>query len=283
MTAIRQRQIGRIHGLAKEACLDEETRRDIIAQVAGGKRSSKDLTAAEADDVIRRLEVLVGGGTSPSVPHSRRGIAMDGPFAGKLRALWIAGWNLGVVHDRTDEALTAFVERQTGIQAVRWLRDAVEARKAIEAVKGWLAREAGVDWSTDGGRTREANPRQRVAAAQWAYIREHANQTPAPSLADFLRRTAGDWQLAPVKATDQQWQTVQNALGTIVRTIKADFERGRAAAMKWADTADQATTAEAFAAGGPDFLKGECTDETPAYHHGWDDAIRAARRTKGAE
>lgn len=221
MTAARKRQIGRIHGLAKEARLDEETRRDIIAQVAGGKRSSKDLTAAEADDVIRRLEVLAGGGTNPATPRSRRGIAMDGPFAGKLRALWIAGWNLGVVENKTDEALTAFVERQTGIPAVRWLQDATEAKKAIEAVKAWLAREALVDWSTDGGRTRKANPRQRVAAAQWAILKKR-NALPAPSLSDFLRKVAGDWQLTPIFAEDRQWQDVQNALGELVRKDRGE-------------------------------------------------------------
>ena len=126
-------QIALIHVLAKQAGIDEDCRRDIIEQVTG-KRSARDLTSIEAVSVIDRLK-----GASKSTD-------IDGPYGKKLRALWISAWNLGVVHNRTDAAMLAFVERQTGIERTRWLRAAKDARKAVEALKQWLAREAGVKW-----------------------------------------------------------------------------------------------------------------------------------------
>lgn len=126
-------QIAMIHVLAKQAGMDEDCRRDMMQQVCG-KRSARELTSSEAVAVIDRLKV---SSTAPDI---------DGPYGKKLRALWISGWHLGVVHNRTDKAMLAFVERQTGIQRTRWLRAATDARKAVEALKLWLAREAGVKW-----------------------------------------------------------------------------------------------------------------------------------------
>lgn len=62
----------------------------------------------------------------------------------------MSGWHLGVVRDRTDAALLAFLERQTGLEHTRFLVDAASARRMIESLKGWLAREAGVEWPASG-------------------------------------------------------------------------------------------------------------------------------------
>ncbi|KPF98869.1 hypothetical protein IP86_10910 [Rhodopseudomonas sp. AAP120] len=113
--------------------MDEDCRRDVMEQVCG-KRSARDLTASEAVAVIDRLKA---SSTAPDI---------DGPYGKKLRALWISGWHLGVIHNRTDKAMLTFLERQTGIERARWLRAAADARKAVEALKLWLAREAGVKW-----------------------------------------------------------------------------------------------------------------------------------------
>ncbi|WP_165825227.1 regulatory protein GemA [Rhodopseudomonas palustris] len=125
-------QIAKIHVLAKQAGIDEDCRRDMMFSVCG-KRSAADLTPGEAVAVIDRLK----GASKPDI---------DGPYGKKLRALWISGWHLGVVHNRTDAAMLAFLERQTGIERTRWLRAATDARKAVEALKLWLSREAGVQW-----------------------------------------------------------------------------------------------------------------------------------------
>jgi hypothetical protein len=89
-------------------------------------------------------------------PQTRAG----GPYGKKLQALWISGWHLGVVENRQDAAMLKFVAGRTGIETLRFLRDPVDARKAIEALKKWLAREGGVDWSG------HADPADAVIAAQ---------------------------------------------------------------------------------------------------------------------
>jgi hypothetical protein len=148
MSAASGRQIAAIHAIAKAAGIDDELRRDVIHQVTG-KHSSRELTFAEAGSVIERLKAKLvvsndlNGGPSPGAKGS---LKFDGPFAPKLRALWISGFNLGVVRDRTDKALCAFIERQTGISHPRFLREPAEAMRAIEGLKGWLARDAGVVW-----------------------------------------------------------------------------------------------------------------------------------------
>lgn len=145
MSTATAQQIGAIHGIARRLGLDTDTRRDVIAAVAGGKRSCADLSKAEAIRVIDRLKALQGGATP-----ARGAADLAGPYAAKLRALWLSGWHLGVVRDRTDTALLAFLERQTGLEHTRFLSDAASARRVIEALKAWLAREAGVEWPASG-------------------------------------------------------------------------------------------------------------------------------------
>lgn len=132
-----------IHVAKKQLGLDDDTYRDVLERVTG-KRSAKFLTVAEGGRVLEEMRRL--GFERTSKPDAAGALKLDGPYAAKLRALWISGWNLGVVHDRTDEAMAAFVKRQTGIDHVNWLRDAADATRAIEGVKAWLAREAGVQW-----------------------------------------------------------------------------------------------------------------------------------------
>ncbi|QXN68022.1 GemA protein [Microcystis phage Mwe-Yong1] len=129
-----------IHVARKQLGLDEETYRATLAEVTG-KASSADMTEAERQKVLEhfRQKGFKGASTGRRKP-------LEGRFAGKLQALWIAGWNLGLIRDRDDRALVAFVKRQTGIEAVRFLRHGADAMKAIEALKGWLERAGGVDW-----------------------------------------------------------------------------------------------------------------------------------------
>jgi phage gp16-like protein len=134
------RQIGAIHAIAAKVGLDEDTRRDLIERETG-KRSAKDLSWNEAGRVIEHLK-----GLAPDRTKAKGSVSFDGRYAAKLRALWISGWNLGVVRDRTDKALLSFVERQTGLSHIRFMQDPADAAKAIEALKKWLSREAGVVW-----------------------------------------------------------------------------------------------------------------------------------------
>jgi len=140
-----------IYGARKAAGLDDDAARDVY-QGATGKRSLSEMTPREQVLALQAINRL----PRTSAPASK----IAGPYGRKLQALWISGWHLGVVTNRRDEALLAFVAGRTEIEALRFLRDARDARKAVEALKSWLAREGSVDW------TSHRDPAQAVIAAQ---------------------------------------------------------------------------------------------------------------------
>jgi phage gp16-like protein len=135
-------QIGAIHALKARAGLDDDSYRDFLAAQTG-KRSAKSLSKGEAIRVIDGLKALSG---ASGRPEAKGALRLSGPYAGICRALWLSAWHLGLVRDRTDTALVSFVRRQTGLDSLNWLRDPADARKAIEALKAWIARDGGVIW-----------------------------------------------------------------------------------------------------------------------------------------
>ncbi len=142
-----------IHALKKTLRLTDEDYRALM-EAGAGKRSSKELSTGEAEALILELKRLAGqqpgASLASSAPSGRRpSLTVSGKFGKVLQALWLSAWNLGIVENRDDAALLAFVERQTGQKHTRFLVDPQEAVKAIEALKGWIAREAGMTWHRD--------------------------------------------------------------------------------------------------------------------------------------
>ena len=133
--------IATIHVLKGQIGFDDDAYRDFLFQQAG-VRSAKDLSVAGAGRVIERMREITG--ERPAVKGSVAGL--DTPVGSKLRALWIAGFNLGIVRARDDKAMLAFLERQTGVSHVRFLQDPRAAASAIEGLKSWLSRQAAVEW-----------------------------------------------------------------------------------------------------------------------------------------
>ena len=149
-----RKQISGIHALKARAGLDDDSYRDVL-QAETGQRSAKGLSAAEAWRVMERLKGLTGGRSeaAPAKPAAEGAQRLDGPYAAVCRALWLAGYNLGVVRDRTDRALVAFVRSQTKIDHLNWVREGADARKVIEALKSWISREAGgITWDVPAER-----------------------------------------------------------------------------------------------------------------------------------
>lgn len=60
-------------------------------------------------------------------------------MARKARALWISLYQLGEVHNASDQALEAFAKRQLGCEKLAWARQS-DAYKLIEALKSWAER-----------------------------------------------------------------------------------------------------------------------------------------------
>lgn len=200
-----------IHVAKKQLGLDDDTYRAMLVRVTG-KSSTRDMTEAERNRVVAELRAkgFKAGSTGPRKK-------LEGRYAAKLQALWIAGWNLGIVRDRTDEALIAFVKRQAGVDHVRFLYDPADARRAIEGLKGWLARAGKVDWwendllpewlRCDGA---------KIAVAQWNILAAAGEVARAVSA---FRQFVAD-VARPVDAMeDRDWIPVMNALGERVRRI----------------------------------------------------------------
>jgi len=142
-----------IYGYRKELGLDDDTARDFYEREVG-KRSLKDMSVGEQVTVMQALQAQVRGRGATAEKR------LDGPFGPKLQALWISGWNLGLMRMRGDEAMLAWLEGQTGIPHTRFLRNPDDGRKAIEGLKAWLERAGGVVW------TDHQEPEDAVLAAQ---------------------------------------------------------------------------------------------------------------------
>jgi len=147
----------------------------------------------------------------------------DGETAAKLRALWISGYHLGVVQDPAEAALAAFVKRVTGgrrrgVEALQWLTNA-DASKAIEALKAWLGRAAGVEWATtysESGRFLR-DPRRDVVVAQWQIL--SASTPEVPSFATWLGQAGFPPILSLYEAAD--WDRLIARLGDAIRARTA--------------------------------------------------------------
>lgn len=200
----------------KQLGLDDDVYREKL-QMITGKTSTKDMTEAERLKVITEFRRL-GFKPIERRPDGRQ--KLTGKFAGKLQALWIAAYNLGITRERDDAALIAFVKRQTGIDHVRWLKFAEDARKVVEAMKGWIAREGGVDWSD--GQFRPDWMRSdgyRIAQAQWIIL-VGADAAKIPSAFwDAVRGILGQ-HVAGRALTSSEWIVVMNAFGRRIRDKK---------------------------------------------------------------
>lgn len=220
--------LAKIHIAKKQLGLDDDTYRDLLERVTG-KRSAKGLTHTQINNAIAEFERL---GWKPT--SRKRNSTSE--YLGKVQALWIAGWNLGIVTNRTDHAMNAFIKRQTGIDHARWLIHAGDAARVIEALKGWLARDGDVDWSAPltGQPGFCANPRYKVAVAQWLKLRKlgavHVGKTwtgnPVSVAEDLFKygfKVTGKEDVGAWETRD--WITLMNALGAKLRKAMAEKTR----------------------------------------------------------
>lgn len=141
----RKVKIALVHVAKRDLKLDDDTYRAALA-AATGKSSCADMTDAEID---RALDHFKDRGFH--VKQKRGGDVLPEAGLRFIVALWISAYQLGAVDDRSDQALNAFVKRQTGIERLRWLRPE-QANKVIEGLKEICAR-AGFDLPDrrDGG------------------------------------------------------------------------------------------------------------------------------------
>lgn len=209
--------IGRIHAAAKQAGLDDDTRR-AKCQAIVGKSSTKEMTDAE---LWRVLQVFENEGYAsrkpPRVDGRTRKLPFEGKYVPKMRALWIALYNLGAIDDRRDSAIESFVlgRQVKGLDAVRFIHHHGDAQSVIGAMKAMLERY-GVDWSNPtpcpAWMTRHG---YKIARAQWAKLSPAGGRDFWLVVTDLL-----DVDETTRDLTDQQWIDVMNLLGERVRKLK---------------------------------------------------------------
>lgn len=204
-----------IHVAKKQLGLDEDTYRAVLVRVTG-KDSTRAMSEAERQRVVE--EMRRRGFTKASNGARKR---LQGRFAKKLQALWIAGWNLGIVSNRDDAALIAFVKRQTGIDHVRFVHDSDDAAKAIDALKAWLEREGGVNWKQSRYQPDwTQTPGYRIATAQWRIIAGSDSDLVAESSLARWIVEHGYCDFVGSAPSDKHWIEIMNVLGVLVREVR---------------------------------------------------------------
>lgn len=213
-------QIAIIHMLAAKARMDEDTYRSFLLR-EGGARSTKKLSRAAAGAVIDRLRTIV------REPVWAKGAVagLDTPIARKLQALWLTGYNLGLIHDRTDRAMLSFLERQTGVSHTRFLHHPSEATPAVQALKSWLRRDGGVEWPIETRRDDSdiVDLKQAVLEAQWRRLIALDDTFSTRDLADFAAKITHR-RFAEFESA--HFDQVQKALGVRIRAALAQRKVG---------------------------------------------------------
>jgi phage-related protein len=141
MTAAAQRrtELAAIHIAKKDLALTDDSYRAIVWRFSGEKSDS----AGALDTTQRRalLDHFRGLGFERKKQPARAGkrpMAFS-PLASKIRALWLSLYHLGEVESPKEESIAAFVQRQTGVEALQWI-DIDKADVVIRALRAWCER-----------------------------------------------------------------------------------------------------------------------------------------------
>ena len=132
----RTRKMRAVLAACRRLGLDEDARKDLQLELTG-VGSMSDMSEGQLGQLLDHLN------------RDYRGTNPDRAHIAKAKALWWSLYWLGAIDEPGDKALSAFVKRQTGIAALRFL-DHRGAFSVIEALKSWLERE-GVAWPDRGG------------------------------------------------------------------------------------------------------------------------------------
>ena len=144
----KARLIKLLHVAKNQLMLDDAAYRRLLANVSGGKTSSKQMSVAELELALRGMKAQGFVVTTKAQAESgRQDIpvreAADGVDAQikKIRALWLELHRLGAVRSPSELSLARFVSRMTGVDYQGWL-SVDDASRVIEHLKQWKKRVA---------------------------------------------------------------------------------------------------------------------------------------------
>lgn len=133
-----KRLIKLLHVAKRELQLDDETYRASL-KLATGKISSKEMSVRELERVLDHFKKR--GFKIKIKPGRRRKLSVTAtePTDKKIRALWLEMHEQGIVHDKSEYALSRYVKRITGVDALNWINHK-QAYTVIESLKKWQSR-----------------------------------------------------------------------------------------------------------------------------------------------
>lgn len=176
-------------------------------------------TSIKAMNEVEKLKIVTHLRTKGFKPASARN-KLQSKYAPKLQALWIGAWNLGIVENKTDQALLAFVKRQTGIDHTRFLRHAEDANKAIESLKAWMNREAFVDWHLRP----DMQDYQRLSSYRIAMAQSYKLYKELAVFDQIKAFNKDVWEITGLSRAElnreRDWQPVMNHYGQKIRALK---------------------------------------------------------------
>ncbi|MCZ7886029.1 regulatory protein GemA [Agrobacterium salinitolerans] len=202
----------------KQLGLDDDTYRAKLKNITG-KTSTLLMTEQERKKV---LKVFRGDGAAKPATVRQDGRngkhKLSGKYLPKMRALWIACWNLGIVEQRRDSALEKFAmgRQLPELSDIRFVHKPGDASSVIEALKAMLAR-AGVQWADHHPcEAFEKSAGYKIARAQWAILAPGSSRDDFwPFVTELLKQPATYREV-----TDAEWIFVMNYLGPHVRKKK---------------------------------------------------------------
>ncbi len=133
--------IAAIHVLKARLRLTDEDYRALLRQLTG-QASSKDCTAEQQQQVrdhLQKLAERMGVASAARRAGFEVRVKAASPRERKVWAIWLDMARRGLVHNKSAQALDAFVQRQTGVSALRWC-SAAQLDAVIEALKLWQKR-----------------------------------------------------------------------------------------------------------------------------------------------
>jgi hypothetical protein len=193
-----------LFGAAKQNGLDETGIRDIMASLTG-----TDTLKGHAPGIYRQAIDKMGGTNKPAPKKAA-------PQLNKVRALWCAAYNLGIAQQRGDKAMNSFIKRQTGIDHANWVHSPDDFKKVIEALKAWMRREGGVDWSLSFEQYEPYGDHARVAYALLCQLHQmgEIDDTPLKTLKNHIARHFKGTPNAPA------WYEYHNQMGDKLRAAR---------------------------------------------------------------
>lgn len=132
----RQRELAMIHIAKKQLGMEDDAYRAVLWAIAR-VTSAGDLDSAGRKQLLEHMKKC-GFKARPPKKAGGRDLE-DDPQSKMILALWLELHNQGVVRDPSERALAAWIKRQAGVDAVRWLRPQQKVA-IIESLKAWAER-----------------------------------------------------------------------------------------------------------------------------------------------